>query len=240
MFNFLVIILVQALFLFYLCVRRKIAVMRLLSVLSVSMIMGLLFGYTFDSVFGILGLFTYTPQSQFALHGTGLTFFQLVINGLLSYGIAFATVYFLVPKRTKSKKLKYKNIYLLGMILSALIVGCLFYFTSKSLSSLFLSGSVVILLGEIVALLFNERGVILSLCIDRKYTTFIIFWINSISIGLLYEGVNYLFPFWVWLPGEYYSRTMIEVLVIVFGYVVLFHPMLIFWQLMQKKGWLLV
>ncbi len=238
MLHFFIIILVQALFLFLLYIRRKITATKFVTVVLMSMIAGVLFGFAFDSVFGVLGLFTYTLQSPGSLYGTGLTLPMLVLNGLLSYGIAFATVYFLLPKRNKSRKLAHKNMYIFGMLILVFVPSYLLYVTSKSVYSLFLGGVAVILLGEMLALLFNEKGIFLSLIVDKKYTAFVIFWINCISIGLLYEAVNYLFPFWVWLPGVFYSHVIIETLVIVFGYVVLFHPMMIFWQLMQKKGWL--
>ena len=189
----------------------------------------------------MLGLYTYVVQSPSnTINGTGLTLLQLLSNDVLSFGIAVCTMYFLLPKKIKIKRFGYKRLVSGLFTLIAVLASLLLYFVPKSIVSLFLSGIVVISLGELIALICNENGPFLQLVRTWKLSPFVTFWVNCISIGILYECVNYFFPFWIWIPGVDISHGVIEMLVILFGYVVLLHPIMIFWQLLQKSRWLSV
>lgn len=206
-----------------------------ITMIMLSLVFGLLFGFAFDSIFGLLGLYTYTVNnSSSIINGTGLTLGQLMLNDIFSFGLAASTVYCLLPKKVKIKRFIYKKI---SMIIFSVIfiLSCAgLYFVPKSIISLFLGGLAVISFGEGFAIMCNESGPFVSLMRTRKFLSFVTFWINCISVGLLYEFVNWFFPFWVWLPNMEYSHITVESLVILFGYFVVLHPMVIFWQIMQK------
>lgn len=234
--HFWIIISIQFLFFVFLYMRAKMPIVALLKLLTISMFFGVIFGFIFDSVFGLLGLFSYVHMNGSAsLYSTGLSATQIAINGILSYGLAAATTYFIVPKRSKIKRFNFKKIVAISLLVAAVASAIGLYFLEHDIYSLFLGGLVVITLGEAVALLCDESGPFLSLARTRRVSVFVVFWVNSVAIGLLYELANYFFPFWMWLPGGEYSHLLVELLVIMFGYVVLIHPMVIFWQIVQKN-----
>ena len=104
------------------------------------------------------------------------------------------------------------------------------------LVSLFAAGICIILLGEVAMVMLSYEGPIISFLLRKEYSAFLKIWLVSIVVGVICEGANYFFPFWEWLPGEGYSWMLLETLIILFGYLVVIHPMIIFWQTIDDKG----
>lgn len=230
--HFWIIIGVQLLFFIFLFIRKRMSITSLSKLLILSSIFGVMYGFVFDTVFGVAGLFSYISDNKDqALYGTGLTVWQLVINGALSYGLAVATVYFIISKKITTKRFLFKKLALALAAVITLISSIYLYIFPVGIFSLFAGGLAVISFGEGVSIFCKQDGPFLSVLRKRNYKAFILFLLNCAMIGLLYELTNILFPFWVWLPGGTDSHLLVETLVVLFGYVVLLHPMVIFWQL---------
>ncbi len=60
-------------------------------------------------------------------------------------------------------------------------------------------------------------------------------WSQIVVVGFLCEVLNQLFPFWIFLPGSGYPHVLIETLIVMFGYVVLVHPIIVFWQVVKSR-----
>lgn len=230
-YNFWIIIFVQTLiFLVFFFYKRRSLHSSLLKVLGLSGLFGIVFGFLFDTILGKLGVYSYISSTiQENIFVTNLSLLQLGINGLFSFGLTVAIAYVVTPKsNTVSTSIKNKV-----SILFALLILLLLYaisFLSPGLLILFLAGALILLIGELCMLMQFKMGPLLSLLIKREFKVFLRIWFLIIVIGLVCESINFLVPFWVWLPGLGYDRMLLEFLIIVFGYVPLVHPMMVFWQ----------
>lgn len=202
---------------------------------------GLIGGLLFDVIFGALGVFSYqskNPNNSF--YATGLSLYQLILNGIFSYGLAIATARYITPKIRAGKKdtIKKNTIKKDTALVLALLVlisfGLSFLYTF-GISTLFMYGVGILALGECILVLTGKSGPFVSLVFTRNYSSFMRLWANSILIGFLYEMVNLLFPFWIWLPRFYPSQVGLEFLIIIFGYMALFHPIIVFWHTIETE-----
>lgn len=230
-YNFWVLIAIQfGIFLFF-YFRNRGTSRDLLKVILLSASAGLVGGFLFDIIFGTLGVFTYHGTGQDTLvSGTGLSYKELLYNDILSYGLAVATARYIIPDIVLTKKIIAKKnalLILLGIFSTALTLSFIINF---GIVALFVYGVAVISLGELVLALNNQSGLFLSLYMTHKHAHLIRLWSDIVVIAFLYELANYFYPFWVWLPELDYSYEVKEILIIVFGYAMLFHLMITFWQ----------
>ncbi len=208
----------------------------LVKLFSISALFGLLFGASFDIIFGILGSFTYvTNLPNASITPWGLTLFQLVINGIFSYGILVATAYFFVPNTNPIGKHVTKKILTILSLLTITAATLVVVFVGPGLISLFASGVVILTASELLLILRLQAGPFLSFLLKRNYKTLLRMWLQIVLLGFMLEILNYFFPFWVFLPGLGYNHFLLETLIVLFGYIVLMHPMIIFWQIIKSK-----
>ena len=230
-YTFWIIIFVQTLiFLAFFFYKRRSLHISLLKVLGVSGLFGIAFGFLFDTILGKLGVYSYISLTlQEHIFVTNLSLLQLIINGLFSFGLTIATAYYITPK-SNTVSTTIKNRVSILFILAALPLLYGISFLSPGLLILFLAGTLILLIGELCMLMQSKMGPLLTLFIKREFKVFLRIWFLIIVVGLVCESINFLFPFWVWLPGLGYDQILLESLIIIFGYVPLIHPMMVFWQ----------
>ena len=86
-------------------------------------------------------------------------------------------------------------------------------------------GAVVLSASELLLCHGGKVGPILAFLIFRDYRPLLTLISFSIVVGSIYETVNMLFPFWVWLPGSSGSSLIIAIVIVLLGYFVLFYPL---------------
>lgn len=235
-YNFWILIFVQCVIFLFLYIRNKGTSRDITKVLFLSACAGLVGGFVFDILFGSLGVFTYhglgleSPVSR-----TGLSWYELIYNDVFSYGLAVATARYITKDVTLEKKTNVKKsvtLFLGALVILSILLSLGIDF---SLLSLFVYGIGVIALGEGVLALNKQSGPLLFLYMNRDYAPMIKLWSDVVVVALLYEVANYFFPFWVWLPSIPFSYLGKEFLITVFGYAMLFHLMIVFWQRLSSK-----
>lgn len=182
---------------------------------------GIPFGTVFDLVIGrYYGVFSYPYAS----------FFFLCLNGLLSYGFAICSAW-LFPCRV------HRHFSPILRVAGAAVAACVIVSayvmnstTNVTLMHLFVTGSEILIFTEAVALSFGRVGPILALA-RRDFRSLPSLILASIAVGATYEAANSYFGLWSW-HALVFGWTG-EVMVVLLGYFVLFHPMLILSRLLM-------
>ncbi len=231
--NFLIIVIVQ--FFVYLFVvkitKQKFLPLRLI---MVSASAGTVIGLPFDILLGNLGLYTYLPNTiEGASNPTGLTFLELIINGIFSFGLAVATAKLLANNFTssQSRKIEIALVFPFSLLFLTALYFC-FILPKNSIALMFACGFFIVSLGELLLLLLRRRGLLAMLVNDFNIKKLVRVWLILFMIGLACEITNFFFPFWIWLPGHSHSTFLILTLMTTLGYIGVIHPMIIFWQLL--------
>lgn len=199
----------------------------------ISAVAGCVIGLTFDLTLNAREVFVYIGDGASPKYGLSLG--QLVLNGIFSYGISVATArYFPFQNKTPSQDLRRGAIVASSVLL--VLSGVATYFTEpSSIAAMFVYGMVIICVGELLVLLAGDYGPLWRILANPTVQSIINLWSWIVGIGLFYELVNFIFPFWRWLPASAYGTWYIEGLVVALGYIVLFHPMMIAWQLVDSR-----
>ncbi len=114
----------------------------LFKIISFSALFGLVFGISFDVIFGMLGSFTYIPHTLNASSAPwGLTPLQLAVNGIFSYGLLTATAYFFVSKNSPREKHLNKKILIILSLCKVFVAGLIVWLVPPGFLALFASGS---------------------------------------------------------------------------------------------------
>lgn len=111
-FNFYIIILVQFFVLFIFAYFSKRKDILTVNNLCISAIIGLSIGFAFDIIVGSIGLYAYIPKM--ASYPWGLSFMQLPINGVFSFGPAVATALYIMPRSSDAKVITDKTWAVIG------------------------------------------------------------------------------------------------------------------------------
>ncbi len=234
-FNFYIIILVQ---IFVLLILSQITKKKItLDELFLSAIAGIVLGASFDIILSKLQLYTYaTPLQTTSFLQTGLTVIQLIVNGLLSFGLAFATAKVLqgtTHKVTHTQRTILVTVYAIILLISFMLTKIAH---TGTITLMFVCGTFILVLGELLLVFNNKTGPLSNLLITKNFNSSFLLVAQCAVIGILYEATNVLFPFWEWLPHNSYNRLYIEILIATLGYIPLLHPMIVFWQLCEKKN----
>jgi hypothetical protein len=184
---------------------------------------GIPFGATFDLGIGrYQGIFSYSYAS----------FVFLCFNGFFSYGPAICSAW-LFPCRI------HRHFSPTLRVGGLALVGCVIVYTfstnsttSVTLMHLFVTGSKILICAEGLALFFCRIGPIVALAI-HDFRSLLSLILTSITVGAIYETTNSYFDLWSWDPLVSGSGWMGEVIIVVLGYFVLFHPMLILSRLLM-------
>jgi len=201
-----------------------------------SIISGLIFGITLDTFLIIYGVDAYIFPDIISFSPIGMNLRQLCINGALSYGLSIATAYYVYSfsdqTERSSNRIKHVAFLILLSVASFLAIDLI---QPGTISMMFTCGVLVISMSECIALICSQKGPLLVFLESKKIMALLQIWFVIILITVAYEITNYFFPFWEWLPGTYHSKLLIEAIIILFGYIPLFYPMLVFWQLLERR-----
>ena len=202
-------------------------------ILCLSMAAGIVFSAAYDLILGRQGVFVYGgSMGTNLIPGVGLTPVHLLANGAISYGAAFATVFYLRGPRSDIARPCGRLLHaaLIATIALAIAGDCLS--PPGSIWLMFCAGIAILGAGELICLLRGRPGPIVPLLTGRDWRPAGRLWLASLLIGSAYELANLVFPFWIWLPRGGLPPMVVECLVVGSGYVVLLHPMVVFWDSM--------
>ena len=199
-------------------------------------VVGLLYGIVLDILLGMAGIFAYLPAGpqSMPVEAINLPVFLLILNAFVSYGLAVATTAliadFVVRKDLTSKFSNYilATVFLIGMM-------GIFFSTPTSFPMMTSCGVVLIASGEILLTFSKKCGPLTLLLSENSTLSFLKLWIFSVIVGACYEIANFFFPFWMWLPSAEIPEFWIRILVILFGYFVLFHSIAVIWHLINAE-----
>jgi hypothetical protein len=230
--DFFIIIFVQAVTLLGFYFRynriRRLGVQELL----ISALYGVVLGALFDILLSMLGLYTYRSTSpMYQSIPWGLSPLQLIVNGIFSFGLCVAAAYYITPQAKTCHSMVQRRIViviLLGVIIASVVT---LVFCKHPLVLLFAAGLSIVAAGELVLIVRSKIGLFLSILLTREYITVMRVWCLIMLIGVICEVVNYYASFWIWLPhNNEYPRYLLELLISIFGYIALVHPMIVMWQ----------
>jgi hypothetical protein len=196
---------------------------------------GLSFGILMDAILGTYGIFDYLPHgtSSVPVPPRDLSVPVLLFNALASYGTASATVAAVWPRFLGGRGVSRRWLIVCGAIAFVGELGILLL-PAGSVELLFAWGATITALGELVLVVNGKCGPLLALFAARDWRPFGRFWLFSVLVGAVYELVNGLARFWVWLPQSQLNETLLRLLIAVVGYLALFHPILVLFVLLRK------
>ncbi|MCI0506248.1 MAG: hypothetical protein L0Z73_09090 [Gammaproteobacteria bacterium] len=226
-FNFTSVVSGQLLILFALACLRRIRPAQIYFILWRSMLLGLPLGFLYDILIG---------QSQLVFHYSGVpdNWIFTAANGLLSYGFAIATA-FLLPVPVQRQQTG--GLRLAGIVLCVAATAFAFLqivLSLPTLVSMFVTGAILVLGSEGLALLFGYIGPVYSLT-RGNYKPIGTLWFASIVIGAFYETLNGFFPLWHWQEAGNMAHWRLELIIVTLGYFTLFLPMLILSRLLIRN-----
>jgi hypothetical protein len=150
----------------------------------------------------------------------------LLLNSAFSYGAALITAW-LLPCATATHDSN--GLRLLAAAGLAALVGIFVPLGLGDIPQLirvFVAGALTVTAAELSAAILGHVGPLLAIT-RAQFLPLACLALCSAVIGSIYETANYLFPLWRWNLGPDIPNWTAETLVIVFGYFVLLHPMLV-------------
>lgn len=187
--------------------------------LMIGALVGLPVGLAFDLVIGWAG-------SIFHYAGLELKGPFLLLNSLLSYGLAIATVLMMnvgciSPYVGRHRRLAFAFA-CLALALLSLPLLLLPVDARSPILAMLLIGASVLAVSEVVALVLGRTGYLLQFA-EGRWNPALQVWLFAIATGVVYETANHFFPLWVWV-NQSPTPAANMFLIVVFGYFVLFLP----------------
>lgn len=219
--SFLFVIFVQAAIFVGMALLGRVEGKVVVKSLKMGAAIGIPLGFAFDLIIGDhRQVFTYVLPP---------TLIFLLANSILSYGLAIATIVVIRQDKDAQRKDKRFGVGSLLIISAIGIAIILRNIDAHLILAMFMIGAVVILGGEGASLFLGKTGPLLE-ALHGNWGEIARLWLASISLGIIYETANTIWPVWRWgaatlLPMPWWSITLI-----LFGYFVLFHPI---WQLVD-------
>jgi hypothetical protein len=183
--------------------------------LALGAIAGLPLGIVFDVIIG-------NAASVFHYSGMELEGSFLLLNSVLSYGLAVATV-LTVNARGLPRSTGRRPWFVLAGAGVATAIGFFLLLQGRSpMVTMFLVGTLVLIASEGAAHAMGRQGYVQQLASGR-WRPIARIWVFSVATGAVYELANHFFPLWVWANK---SPTLAGnmLLIVAFGYFVLFVP----------------
>lgn len=218
--NFAVVVLVEvAVFVAFAAIRRM-PPRDSIGLLASCCCAGVFVGACFDLMVGSrYGVFSY-------FHRIDPIF--LMLNGAFSYGPALATArIFPVTRRRMSPSPVWAVVAAASVFLVADQAATRMLGSAEGLilvAKTVLIGGALIVGGELALVAVGVVGPVLSL-VRGPRAAFFRLWICSMVVGFCYEAANLFFPVWRWDALGTYSMVVREIVMVVFGYFALFHPL---------------
>lgn len=180
--------------------------------------LGLPLGLIFDFVIGRFSfVFTYEPFFP--------TWMFYLLNGLISYGLAVATVSLIpeeLPRISSRKNLQYTL-----PIAALCLILLLRPFMLPDIVALFIRGALVLAIAESAAI-WRRVEAPLTLAVKNHLSPLLRLWVFSVILGLVYEIANAVFPVWRWRPLNGISYLIHETVMVLAGYFVLAYAIVVF------------
>lgn len=186
---------------------------RFWQAVSAGVISGIVFGIVFDELVGRrLQIF------QYYIHSSAF----IIINGALSYGLAVATALRFSPKPISAQHLPLRpGLAILGS--TCIVFLGVFLLLPSPLTLAAAVGCIVIAAGEVFEIFaFGTVGPALEVT-SGSLRHVAHNWGTAILVGCIYELGNYAFPVWRWWFFGSPATLWFELIIVVLGYVVLFH-----------------
>lgn len=223
--NFIGLVLVQLAVFVVASLWWRVAWRALSETLWRSAALGLPLGLIFDFLIGRFGfVFTYEPFFP--------AWMFYLLNGLISYGLAVATLS-LIPEKLPPVSSR-KNLQYTLPIAALCLVLMLRPFILPDLAALFVRGALVLAVAESAAIWRGIEGP-LTLAVKRRWSPLVRLWVFSVILGLVYETANAVFPVWRWRPLDGISYRIHETIMILAGYFVLAYAIVVFIHISSTK-----
>lgn len=187
--------------------------------------LGLPLGLIFDFLIGRFS-FVFTYETFFP------TWMFYLLNGILSYGLAVATVS-LIPEKLAQLPSR-KNLQCTLPIAGLCLILLLQPFRLPDLVALFVRGGLVLAIAESAAIWRRVEGP-LTLAAKHHFSQLVRLWIFSVILGVVYEASNAVFPVWRWRPLDGVSFPIYETIMVLTGYFVLAYTIVIFIHISSTK-----
>jgi len=224
--NFFFVVLLQLFVYIGVLIVAKTRIRKFWMILIVSALIGLLFGAFYDLVIGSsIDIFSYRINYSWQF---------FILNSIFSYGLAVATAAAFPPIFAARGRRVSRSVAACLAVAAVAGVVVLAAFATWPILRVFSAGGAILAAGEIAALWLDRRGPIVALFLGQP-AYLVRLWIWSAAIGLVYETANHVFPVWIWGLLETHSLPTTELLIVGFGYVVLFHPLVFGWQVVLKR-----
>lgn len=198
---------------------------------------GVVLGLAMDKALGAFALFGYLPSGAAGpvVDPRALSLATLLFNGAFSYGLAVATAGVLAGIAPRTN-LPSRSTWM-SLCAAAVAVGGIgiLLLPDGTFPMMFAWGSAVVGLGELVFITAGLVGPIVACLSGVDWRPLATLWAFSVAVGAAYEAVNWIAPFWVWLPQASHARALMSLMMIVLGYLVLFHPIVVYWTLLQPR-----
>lgn len=187
--------------------------------LVIGALVGLPVGLVFDVAIGWAG-------SIFHYAGLELKGSFLLLNSLLSYGLAIATVLTMnvggMPPYVGRHRRLALAVACLALVVLSLPLLLIPVDARSPMEAMLLIGASVLAVSEVVALLSGRTGYLLQFA-EGRWKPALRIWLFAIATGVVYEITNHFFPLWVW-ANQSPTPIVNMLLIVVFGYFVLFLP----------------
>lgn len=224
--NFAAVIAVQLLWFIFVSLGR-VTVRRAFINLALGGAAGVPLGFFFDLVIGkFASIFHYT--------GIPITLCFMLVNGILSYGLAIATVlsagYEALPVRGSGRRAIASLVAAAAFSLAVLLP----VHRMPPIAGMFLLGAMVLLFSEALAMACCRLGYIAQVG-EGRFRPALRLWIFSGATGLVYEAANSIFDLWTW-ENRFPTPLANLVMVVLLGYVVLLLPIFTFAALLAGSG----
>ncbi|HUJ44102.1 MAG TPA: hypothetical protein VLW52_10885 [Opitutaceae bacterium] len=195
--------------------------------LAVGLGAGLVLGAAFDLIIG-------SAQGVFSYHLPPAAVF-IFANGLLSYGLACATAWFFpVVLTLAAPDVRRRGGVILALAAAAAVVLLTGPWTVPAWGRMMASGAAILATGELGVTVLGRTGPLLQ-CVQGNCSSLLGLWRWSVLTGLVYELANVFFPVWTWSALASWPVLLREAVIVVFGYVVLCHPLVLVGRLLIAR-----
>lgn len=180
-------------------------------------LLGLPYGLIMDSFVGFrAGIFDYGGLEN-------STWF-LLMNALLSYGIAIGTAFNYTSVLARMPRIHRKHSYLYLILASSTLFLHSRMSGTTPLIDMFLLGAVILFISDFALVASHGRAVLIApFSVPRAFGVLLGF---CILTGVVYEATNYIVSLWTW-KNDLPSAEINLILVVLLGYFVLMLPMIV-------------
>lgn len=223
--NFALLVAAQLLVFVFTSILTRGSLPKAVRILWVSCLLGVPFGLVFDLLIGKYhAIFSYNAL----LHSW--TF--LLLNGIASYGLAIGTVWQLPATMRSLAVTRFKGLAAFLIILAIVTAALLPVQSIPVAAVVLIVGATILVASEALAILWGKEAPLVALA-NGRIKPFVVVWIASVLIGLVYERVNQAVGIWIWGEVPPIPHWAYRSVIVALGYFVLLHPMFVITRLVN-------